>query len=70
MASKFATNTFAFQGAVGEKVSTAIMTVVMVLAGFIIAFIKGWLMAIVTVSILPALAIASCVYMIVIQKKD
>ena len=34
------------------------MTVGMLFSGFIIGFIKGWLLAVVVVSVLPAMALA------------
>lgn len=62
LATKFATDCFAFQGAIGEKVSTVIMTISMLIAGFVIAFVYGWLMALVVLASLPVIAIGGMVY--------
>ena len=70
MASKFASDTFAFQGAIGEKISTVVMTAAMIIAGFIFSFITGWLMTFVVFATLPALGISGYFYMKVIGEKD
>ena len=46
------------------------MTVGMLIAGFIIGFVKGWLLAVVVLAVIPALGIAGFLYMRVIQNKD
>ena len=46
------------------------MTVASILAGFIFAFIVGWLMTLVVLATLPALGIAGMFYMKVIGQKD
>jgi ATP-binding cassette subfamily B (MDR/TAP) protein 1 len=70
LATKFATDSFAFQGAIGEKVSTIIMTFAMFVAGFAIAFSKGWLMTLVTLCSLPAIAFGGYLYASAITSKD
>lgn len=47
-----------------------IMTFAMLIAGFIFAFIKGWLMALVVLSTLPALGISGFFYMSVLINKN
>lgn len=47
-----------------------IQTFAMFVAGFIIAFIKGWKMTFVTLASIPALAIAGAIYVTAIQTKD
>ena len=47
-----------------------IMTFAMLVAGFVFAFIKGWLMALVVIATLPALAISGYFYMSVIINKN
>jgi ATP-binding cassette subfamily B (MDR/TAP) protein 1 len=42
----------------------------MFVAGFIIAFVKGWQMTLVTLAAIPALAIAGAIYVTAIQTKD
>lgn len=70
MASTFATDSFAFQGAIGEKVSTLLMSFGSLLAGFIIAFVKGWIMAFVIISVLPAIGLGGYAYMTVVAMQD
>ena len=70
LASKFAKDTFAFQGAIGEKISTLIMTIGTLISGFVFAFVTGWLMTLVLLASLPALAIAGVLYMKAIGDKD
>ena len=40
------------------------------LAGFIIAFIKGWLMALVIIGSLPAIALSGYFYMLSVASQD
>jgi ATP-binding cassette subfamily B (MDR/TAP) protein 1 len=70
LATKFATDCFAFQGAIGEKVSTLIMTISMFAAGFIIAFIYGWLMTLVIACSLPVIGLGGFLFMSASAKKD
>lgn len=70
LSTKFATDSFAFQEAIGEKVSTLIMTIAMFIAGFTIAFIKGWLMTLVSLASLPAIGLGGYLYSTAIAKKD
>jgi ATP-binding cassette subfamily B (MDR/TAP) protein 1 len=68
LSSKFSKDTFAFQGAIGEKISTFIIGTL--ISGFVFAFISGWLMTLVLLASLPALAIAGGLYMKAIGNKD
>jgi ATP-binding cassette subfamily B (MDR/TAP) protein 1 len=70
LASKFTTDSFAFSGAIGEKVSTIIMTFGMFFAGFAIAFSTGWLMKLVVLCSLPAIGLAGWLYIYAIQAVD
>ena len=70
LATKFATDCFAFQGAIGEKVSTIIMTIAMFIAGFVIAFVYGWLMTLVVIASLPGIAIGGMMYANATAQKD
>ena len=70
LSSKFSKDTFAFQGAIGEKISTLIMTIGTLISGFVFAFISGWLMTLVLLASLPALGIAGGLYMKAIGNKD
>ena len=47
-----------------------IMTGSMLISGFVFAFVTGWLMTLVVLSIIPALAISGYFYMKVIGDKD
>jgi ATP-binding cassette subfamily B (MDR/TAP) protein 1 len=47
-----------------------IQTFAMFIAGFVIAFFKGWKMTLVTLAAIPALAIAGAIYVTAIQTKD
>jgi ATP-binding cassette, subfamily B (MDR/TAP), member 1 len=46
------------------------MTIAMFIAGFVIAFIKGWLMTLVTLASLPAIGLGGYLYSTAIAKKD
>jgi ATP-binding cassette subfamily B (MDR/TAP) protein 1 len=46
------------QNAIGEKVSKIFMTTSMGIAGFVIAFVRGWKLAIVVTSVIPFLLLA------------
>ena len=70
LASKFSADTFAFQGAIGEKVSTVIMTIATLISGFVFAFITGWLMTLVVMVMVPAIAIAGVFYVSMVASKD
>jgi ABC-type multidrug transport system fused ATPase/permease subunit len=46
------------------------MTISILLAGFVFAFITGWLMTLVVLAIIPALGIAGYFYFGIIGNKD
>ncbi len=54
----------------GEKVVTLVQLLGTFITGFIIAFIKGWLMTLVVSTTLPVMAMAGYFYLKVIQNKD
>jgi ATP-binding cassette, subfamily B (MDR/TAP), member 1 len=70
LATKFGTDCFAFQGAIGEKVSTLIMVISMFVTGFVIAFIYGWLMTLVVILALPVIAFGGYLFMKASASKD
>jgi ATP-binding cassette subfamily B (MDR/TAP) protein 1 len=70
LSTKFSADSFAFQGAIGEKVSLMLQTFAMFVAGFIIAFVKGWKMTLVTLCAIPAIAIFGGIYVTAVQTKD
>ena len=46
------------------------MTIAMFIAGFVIAFVYGWLMTLVVISSIPAIAIGGMMYASATAKKD
>jgi ATP-binding cassette, subfamily B (MDR/TAP), member 1 len=46
------------------------MTIAMFIAGFVIAFVYGWLMTLVVLATLPVLAVGGMVYATASAKKD
>jgi hypothetical protein len=47
-----------------------IQTFAMFVAGFIIAFVKGWRMTLVTLAAIPVMAIFGALYITAVQTKD
>ena len=47
-----------------------IMALASVISGFVFAFISGWLMTLVVLSVVPALGIAGVIYISAIMGKD
>ncbi|XP_059632050.1 ABC transporter B family member 11-like [Cornus florida] len=61
-------DTFLIQDAIGEKVGKFIVVVASFFGGFAIAFIKGWLLTLVMISLIPPLVISGAVMAIVLVK--
>ncbi|KNA15757.1 hypothetical protein SOVF_095280 [Spinacia oleracea] len=61
-------DTVLIQDAIGEKVGKFVQMIATFITGFVIAFIKGWLLTLVMMSSIPLLAIAGAVMTIVISK--
>nr|XP_024930972.2 ABC transporter B family member 9-like [Ziziphus jujuba var. spinosa] len=61
-------NIILIQDAMGEKIGKFIQNISTVLGGFIIAFAKGWVLALVLLSCIPCLAIAIATMVIVMMK--
>lgn len=70
MASTFATDCFAFKGAIGEKVSNVIMAISMFVVSFVIAFIYGWLMTLVVLCSMPVIALGGVAFAVATGKKN
>jgi ATP-binding cassette subfamily B (MDR/TAP) protein 1 len=70
LSSNFTTDTQTFQGALGEKIAVMIHVSGTFLGGFIIAFIKGWLMTLVCLAAFPIIAYAGFLYMRSLQVKS
>jgi len=62
MATKISSECLAIKNAIGEKVPTFIMTISMLFGGFIVAFVRGWLMALVSTGALPILALGGFMF--------
>ncbi|XP_008675534.1 ABC transporter B family member 11 isoform X2 [Zea mays] len=58
---RMAGDTFLIQDAIGEKVGKSIQLLSTFIGGFIIAFVKGWLLALVMLSSIPPIAIAGAI---------
>ncbi|XP_050236016.1 ABC transporter B family member 11-like [Mercurialis annua] len=61
-------DTVLIQDAMGEKVGKFLQLVATFLGGFIIAFLKGWMLALVMLSVIPLLVIAGAISSILISK--
>ncbi|PRQ39662.1 putative xenobiotic-transporting ATPase [Rosa chinensis] len=61
-------DTVLIQEAMGEKVGTCIQLFATFFGGFIIAFVKGWLLTLVMLSSIPALVISGAVMSIIVSK--
>ncbi|KAL6186166.1 hypothetical protein ACLB2K_042287 [Fragaria x ananassa] len=61
-------DTVLIQEAMGEKVGTCIQLVATFFGGFIIAFVKGWLLTLVMLSSIPALVISGAVLSLIVSK--
>ncbi|XP_062212545.1 ABC transporter B family member 4-like isoform X2 [Phragmites australis] len=54
-------DTFLIQDAIGEKVGKSIQLLSTFVGGFIIAFVRGWLLALVMLSCIPPIAVAGAI---------
>ncbi|KAK9934148.1 hypothetical protein M0R45_021302 [Rubus argutus] len=61
-------DTVLIQGAMGEKVGNFIQLVATFFGGFVIAFIKGWLLTLVMLSSIPALVFSGAVMSLIVSK--
>ncbi|XP_059632044.1 ABC transporter B family member 11-like isoform X1 [Cornus florida] len=61
-------DTFLIQDAIGEKVGKFLVVVASFLGGFVIAFIKGWLLTLVMISSIPLLVISSAILTLLLVK--
>ncbi|XP_059632048.1 ABC transporter B family member 11-like [Cornus florida] len=61
-------DTFLIQDAIGEKVGKFIVVVASFFGGFVIAFIKGWLLTLVMISSIPPLVISGAVMTLLLTK--
>lgn len=70
LSSQFAADTYAYQGAIGEKFAIVIMTVATMVAGFVYAFATGWLLALVMLGTIPVIAISGYLHVGSISTKN
>ncbi|KAI4311048.1 hypothetical protein MLD38_035984 [Melastoma candidum] len=63
-------DTVLIQDAMGEKVGKFIQQIATFVGGFVIAFIKGWLLTLVMLSSIPALVISGAILSIMIAKQS
>eukprot|EP00331_Platyophrya_macrostoma_P007656 CAMPEP_0176430740 /NCGR_PEP_ID=MMETSP0127-20121128/14418_1 /TAXON_ID=938130 /ORGANISM="Platyophrya macrostoma, Strain WH" /LENGTH=1373 /DNA_ID=CAMNT_0017812657 /DNA_START=12 /DNA_END=4133 /DNA_ORIENTATION=+ len=68
--SKMAGECFAIQSGLGEKVSTFLYSICVVIAGFVVGFIKGWELTLVLCAAIPLLGITGTVYVTTLQKQS
>ena len=67
--SKMAGECFAIQTGLGEKVSTLLYAGAVVIAGFVVGFIKGWELTLVLCAAIPLLGITGTLFVTSIQKQ-
>nr|KYP57748.1 ABC transporter B family member 21 [Cajanus cajan] len=61
-------DTFLIQDAMGEKVGQFIQLIATFIGGFVIAFIKGWLLTVVMMSCIPLLVLSGAMMSLIITK--
>ena len=66
LASKVASECFDVQNAIGEKVGSLLMNIGQFVAAFIIAYTRGWSLALVCTAALPAITISTAVFMYIV----
>ncbi|KAF3326657.1 MDR-like ABC transporter [Carex littledalei] len=65
---RISSDTVLIQDAIGEKVGKCVQLVATFIGGFVVAFIKGWLLSLVMLSSIPPVVIAGAAATIVISK--
>jgi len=68
LSSKIGNECFSIQSGIGEKVSTFIYSLSMMITGFLIGFLKGWQLTLVLCACIPVMAFAGAIFAVVIQK--
>lgn len=69
LASKIAEECFSIQGGIGEKVSTFVYSLSLLIFGFLVGYIMGWQLALVLTAIMPAVAGSGTAFVYTIQKQ-
>ena len=60
----------AFQSAIGDKLSMVIYILSLAISGLVVAFVSGWLMALVVLSIMPVIILSMFFYMKRVMSKN
>lgn len=59
----------AFQGAMSDKIPLVLYVIAMGISGFVVAFVRGWLLTLVLLGVFPLLILAMYLYMYNVQTK-
>jgi len=68
LSTKISEECFNIQQGIGEKVSTFVYSVSMLITGLVIGFIKGWQLALVLTGFMPIMGITGAVFILSMQK--
>ena len=68
LSTKISEECFNIQQGIGEKISTFINGVAMLIAGLVIGYIKGWQLALVLTGFLPTMGVTGALFIIAMQK--
>lgn len=58
-----------FQGALSDKIPLVLYVIAMGISGFVVAFIKGWLLTLVLLGVFPLIILSMYLYMYNVQTK-
>lgn len=58
-----------FQGALSDKIPLVMYVVAMAISGFIVAFVKGWLLTLVLLGVFPLIILSMYLFMYNVQTK-
>lgn len=70
LSSNFASDTYIFQVAIGQKISSLIMTFTLIGAAFLFSFLTGWLLALASMAMIPAMIIAGLIFAKILSTQD
>lgn len=69
LSSQFSADTMSFQGALSDKIPLVMYVVAMAISGFIVAFVKGWLLTLVLLGVFPLIILSMYLFMYNVQTK-
>lgn len=69
LSQRIGSETFAVQGAIGEKVPSIVVTISMTVFGFALAFATGWELALVTCATIPPLTLSTTLLISAIRRQ-